>query len=134
MPPPPSASRSVGEEEWEAATTITASEAAVTTTGTAASLTAPPSVISGFSKDTCSGSGSELAMVVSRNSKDLVEIVKEVDEYFLKAADAGGQLSLLLEVPNPSFSAQNKGGEMGFLFEFHFSMFLSMFLNLRYVL
>ncbi|EEF32728.1 protein ALTERED PHOSPHATE STARVATION RESPONSE 1 [Ricinus communis] len=112
VPPPPSASRSVTEEEWEEATTMTASEMAVTATGTAASLTAPPSIISGFSKETCSGSGSELAMVVSRNSKDLVEIVKEVDEYFLKAADAGGQLSLLLEVPNPNFSTQNKGGKI----------------------
>lgn len=47
-------------------------------------------------------------MVVSRNTKDLVEIIKELDEYFLKAADAGAQLSLLLEVP--TFS-QNKGGK-----------------------
>ncbi|KAJ9146960.1 hypothetical protein P3X46_029172 [Hevea brasiliensis] len=112
VPPPPMTSRSVTEEEWEEVTTTTASEVAVTATGTAASLTAPPSVISGFSKENGSGSGSELAMVVSRNSKDLVEIAKEVDEYFLKAADAGGQLSLLLEVPNPNFSAQNKGGKV----------------------
>ncbi|KAE8693475.1 putative L-ascorbate peroxidase 3-like [Hibiscus syriacus] len=115
-PPPPSsswdfwdpfaqanASRSVTEEEWEVATS--ASEAAVT----AASVAAPPSVVSGtFSKDT----GSELAMVVSRNTKELVEIVKEVDEYFLKAADAGSHLSLLLEVSNSNFSAQSKGGKV----------------------
>ncbi|OAY60884.1 protein ALTERED PHOSPHATE STARVATION RESPONSE 1 [Manihot esculenta] len=112
VPPPPVTSRSVTEEEWEEVTTTMASEVAVTATGTAASLTAPPSVISGFSKETGSGSGSELAMVVSRNSKDLLEIVKEVDEYFLKAADAGSQLSLLLEVPNPNFSSQNKGGKI----------------------
>ncbi|GMI68210.1 Altered Phosphate Starvation Response 1 [Hibiscus trionum] len=124
-PPPPSsswdfwdpfahaqanASRSVTEEEWEAATS--ASEAAVTATTTAtgaASVAAPPSVVSGtFSKDT----GSELAMVVSRNTKELVEIVKEVDEYFLKAADAGAHLSLLLEVSGSSFSAQSKGGKV----------------------
>ncbi|WCJ32655.1 hypothetical protein M5689_014065 [Euphorbia peplus] len=106
VPPPPSAS----EEEWEDVTTTTVmSEMAVT----AASQTAPPSIMSGFSKETGgSVSGSELAMVVSRNSKDLVEIVKEVDEYFLKAADGGFQLSLLLEVPNPSFSSHNKGGKV----------------------
>lgn len=100
----PSTSRTVTEEEWEA-TTI-ASEAMVTVTG-AASSAPPPSVVSGFSKDT---SSTELAMVVSRNTKDLVEIIKELDEYFLKAADAGAQLSLLLEVP--TFSSQNKGGKI----------------------
>jgi len=72
---------------------------------------APPSVASRFPKENASGSGSELAMVVSRNSKDLVEIIKEVDEYFLKAADAGGQLSRVLEVSSPNLSArQGKGG------------------------
>ena len=99
----PSSSRTVTEEEWEA--TTTASEAMVTVTG-AASSAPPPSVVSGFSKDT---SSTELAMVVSRNTKDLVEIIKELDEYFLKAADAGAQLSSLLEVP--TFSSQKKGGK-----------------------
>ncbi|KAJ8764303.1 hypothetical protein K2173_006043 [Erythroxylum novogranatense] len=110
---PPSTSRPVTEEEWEGLTATTASEVAVTATGTA-SITAPLSMVSGFSKETGSGSGSgsELAMVVSRNSKDLVEIVKEVDEYFLKAADAGGQLSLLLEVSSSNFSTQSKGGKV----------------------
>lgn len=106
----PSSSRSVTEEEWEA-TTMT-SEAMATATGTgnrAASTTPPLSMVSEFSKDTTTTS--ELAMVVSRNSKDLVEIVKELDEYFLKAADAGGQLSLLLEVSS-SFSTQSKGGKV----------------------
>ncbi|KAK6237316.1 hypothetical protein QUC31_002785 [Theobroma cacao] len=106
---PATASRSATEEEWEAATL--ASEVAVTATTTAtgaASMAAPPSVVSGFSKDT----GSELAMVVSRNSKELVEIVKEVDEYFLKAADAGSQLSVLLEVSNSNFSNQSKGDKV----------------------
>ncbi|OMO83512.1 hypothetical protein COLO4_22458 [Corchorus olitorius] len=105
---PATASRSATEEDWEA--TTSASEVAVTATTTAtgaASMAAPPSVVSEFSKDT----GSELAMVVSRNTKELVEIVKEVDEYFLKAADAGSQLSVLLEVSNSSFSTQCKGGE-----------------------
>ncbi|CAK7334243.1 unnamed protein product [Dovyalis caffra] len=101
VPPPP---RSVEEEEeeWEDATTTTASEMLAV---------APPSMVSGFSKETASGSGSELAMVVSRNSKDLVEIIKEVDEYFLKAADAGGQLSCVLEVSSLSPS-QSKGGKV----------------------
>ncbi|KAF3440321.1 hypothetical protein FNV43_RR18605 [Rhamnella rubrinervis] len=102
----PSSSRSVTEEEWEATTTT--SEAVVTVTG-AASTAAPPSVVSGFSKE----SSSELAMVVSRNTKDLVEIIKELDEYLLKAADAGAQLSLLLEVPSVGFSCdQSKGGKV----------------------
>uniref|UniRef100_A0A2C9WKZ7 DUF632 domain-containing protein n=1 Tax=Manihot esculenta TaxID=3983 RepID=A0A2C9WKZ7_MANES len=122
VPPPPVTSRSVTEEEWEEVTTTMASEVAVTATGTAASLTAPPSVISGFSKETGSGSGSELAMVVSRNSKDLLEIVKEVDEYFLKAADAGKIYDYGCNLTNPSswtWSSSQKmdgfgkmGGEM----------------------
>ncbi|KAH1113327.1 hypothetical protein J1N35_006705 [Gossypium stocksii] len=106
-PPPPSsswdfwdpfaqaattASRSVTEEEWEAATST--SETAVTAVTGAANAAGPPS------------SGSELAMVVCRNSKELVEIVKEVDEYFLKAADAGSHLSLLLEASNPNLSGK----------------------------
>lgn len=81
-----------------------ASEAPATT-AVSASVTAPPSVVSGFSKDT----SSELAMVVSRNSKDLAEIVKEVDDYFLKAADAGSEVSLLLEIPRSTFSNQTGG-------------------------
>ncbi|CAN6541508.1 unnamed protein product [Malus baccata var. baccata] len=113
-PPPPSStwdfwdpfvassSRAVTEEGWEA--TTTASDAVVTVT--AASTAPPPSVVSEFSKE--SGTTSELAMVVSRNAKDLVEIIKELDEYFLKAADGGGLLSLLLEVPRFS-SSQTKG-------------------------
>lgn len=108
--PPAPPSRSVTEEEWEAATSgseMAACAATATTTVTgAASMAAPPSVVSGFSKDT----GSELAVVVSRNTKELVEIVKEVDEYFLKAADAGGQLSVLLEISNCNLTAQIKGG------------------------
>lgn len=95
------ASRLATEEEWEA-TTTTGSEVVVMA---AASVTAPPSVVSGFSKET----PSELAMVVSRNStKDLVEVIKELDDYFLKAADAGSHVSLLLEVPNSGFSDNSK--------------------------
>ncbi|KAL5557527.1 hypothetical protein UlMin_039763 [Ulmus minor] len=116
-PPPPSSnwdfwdpflassSRSVTEEEWEGATTL--SEPVVTVRG-AASTAAPPSVVSGFSK----ASSSELAMVVSRNTKDLVEIIKELDEYLLRAADAGSHLSSLLEISSSSFSSQTKGGKV----------------------
>lgn len=81
------------EEEWER-TTVTVSEAAA----------APLSVVSGYSKNT--STTSELAMVVSSKSKDLVEIVKELDEYFLRAADAGAHLSSLLEVPTCGFPDQ----------------------------
>lgn len=72
-PPPPAApswdfwdpfvvpaSRSVTEEEWDEGTTVVSEVATVTAVG--ASVIAPPSVVSGFSKDT---SNSELAMVVS---------------------------------------------------------------------
>lgn len=106
MQPPPASSRSVTEEEWEA-TTTTGSEIVVTTTG-AASVTAPPSMLSRFSKET----PSDLAMVVSRNTKDLVEIIKELDDYFLKAAEAGGHVSMLLEVPTTGFSNQSKESKL----------------------
>lgn len=108
MPPPPS-SRSPTEEEWEA-TTTTGSEVVVVAAPSVTTTTAPPSsVVSGFSKEAPS---SDLAMVVSRNTKDLVEIIKELDEYFLKAADAGKHVSFLLEVPTTSdFSDQTKGSK-----------------------
>ncbi|KAG2694173.1 hypothetical protein I3760_08G129200 [Carya illinoinensis] len=116
---PPSSSRSVNEE-WEEAT-MTASEAVVTATA-AASSTPPPSVVSGFSKDTTTTS--ERAMVVARNSKDLVEIVKELDEYFLMAADAGGQASSLLEVSSASFSGQSSKEGKFYNHGFNFSQSL----------
>ncbi|KAM7261040.1 hypothetical protein ACFE04_026515 [Oxalis oulophora] len=118
-PPPPSSSwdfwdpfvasssRAGTEEEWD---TTTASEMVVTTAGSgttvAASITAPPSMVSGFSKE----SGSTELAIVTRNGKDLLEIVKEVDEYFLRAADAGGLLSILLEVS--SVTNFTKGGKV----------------------
>ncbi|XP_057759892.1 protein ALTERED PHOSPHATE STARVATION RESPONSE 1 [Arachis stenosperma] len=109
--PPPPSSRSATEEEWEAATTTTGSEVVVMAGGgggAAASVTAPPSMVSGFSK----GTQSELAMVVSRNTKDLVEVIKELDEYFLRAADSGSQVSSLLQVPSSGFSHQSKGSKV----------------------
>ncbi|KAF9622817.1 hypothetical protein IFM89_034052, partial [Coptis chinensis] len=100
----PASSRSVTEEEWES-TTITSEP--VTTT-IAASVAAPPSVVTGCSKDTTS----ELAMVVSRNTKDLVEIITEVDEYFLRAADTGGHVSLLLEASSSRVCQQRSTGKI----------------------
>uniref|UniRef100_A0A7N0UCY8 Uncharacterized protein n=1 Tax=Kalanchoe fedtschenkoi TaxID=63787 RepID=A0A7N0UCY8_KALFE len=95
--PPPQATT---EEEWE---TTTASEAAV-------DVNAAPSVVSGYSKE--ENSGSELAMVVSRNSKDLSEIFRELDEYFLKAADAGCEVSSILEVSGSSLSTHPPTGKV----------------------
>ncbi|XP_010550476.1 PREDICTED: uncharacterized protein LOC104821337 [Tarenaya hassleriana] len=113
VPPPPSSS----EEEWEEGT---ATATATVSTDPATATPPPSSVVSEFSKDTVTtgtASGSELAMVVSRNSKDLMQIIKEVDEYFAKAADSGAQLSCLLEIPScintaTAFSAHNKGGKL----------------------
>ncbi|CAN8278735.1 unnamed protein product [Cochlearia groenlandica] len=130
VPPPPSSS----EEEWEEETTTGTATATVTGTGSDTAATTAPttstdpqasSVVSDFSKDTTTKTntttttttGSELAVVVSRNSKDLMEIIKEVDEYFLKAADSGAPLSSLLEISTSinavtAFSSHNKGGKM----------------------
>ncbi|KAK6125901.1 hypothetical protein DH2020_040350 [Rehmannia glutinosa] len=108
----PTSGRSVDEEEWEEETT-TASEvtATVTTTTTAAgarNVAAPPSVVTATATTTDS---SELAVVVSTKSKDLIEIIKELDDYFLKASNAGASLSLLLEVPICNFSPQTSSGK-----------------------
>lgn len=83
------------EEEWEeeAATTMTATTTTnVTPMRAAANVAAPSSVVSGFSKE------SEMAVVVSRQGKELVEIIKELDEYFLRAADAASVVNGVLEV------------------------------------
>ncbi|KAK6924509.1 protein of unknown function DUF630, partial [Dillenia turbinata] len=101
-----SSSRSVTEEEWEATTVASEAPPVVGVT-----VTVPPSVVSGFSKETGT-TNSELAMVVSRNGKDLVKIIKELDDYLLKAADAGGQVSLILEVPSCNFSNQRTSAKV----------------------
>lgn len=99
--------QSMTEEEWEEEATTIMSEVPLTRSRTESTME-PPSVLSGYSKDT---SGTDLALVKSRNGKNIVEIIKEVDDYFLKAADAGAELSVVLEVPSPSFSTtQTKGG------------------------
>ncbi|XP_047311247.1 protein ALTERED PHOSPHATE STARVATION RESPONSE 1-like [Impatiens glandulifera] len=97
----PSSSRSGTEEEWEgASTTITGSEVAVNH-----AVAAPPSVVT-------TTTTSELAMVVSCKSKDLFEIIKELDEYFINAANAGGSLSSLLEIPSCSFQDPSSSGKI----------------------
>ncbi|CAA6663223.1 unnamed protein product [Spirodela intermedia] len=106
-PPPPSSSwdfwdpflpssRSVAEE-WEEATTTTTTTTTVSEAAPANAAPPPSSVVGGFSIS--EDSASELAMVVSRNKKSLSEIVKELDDYFLKAADAGNRVSAFLEAP-----------------------------------
>lgn len=108
----PSSTRSgtVDDEEWEDMSTTIASETAVTTTVGAA---APPSAVSGFSKMSAStATTSEMAVVVSTKIKDLVEIIKELDEYFLQAADSGGKLSALLEVPAFTLPGQTSSGKV----------------------
>ncbi|KAI3729096.1 hypothetical protein L6452_17745 [Arctium lappa] len=85
------------------------SETAMTTTVTAA----PSYAISGFSKISAStATASEMAVVVSTKIKDLVEIIKELDEYFLQAADSGGKLSTLLEAPACTFPGQRSSGKI----------------------
>lgn len=83
----PNSGRPENEEEWEETTTDSG-----TATTTMRSVAAPPSAVT-------AAASSELAVVVATKSKDLVEIIRELDEYFSKASAAGAPLSLLLEVP-----------------------------------
>ncbi|CAA2983795.1 Hypothetical predicted protein [Olea europaea subsp. europaea] len=103
----PYAGRSVDEEEWEE--TTTGSEVASVPA-------APPSAIGGFPKYTTARSttttvSSELAVVPTTKSKDLGEIMKELDDYFLKAADACAPVSLILEIPTSNFIDQRSLGK-----------------------
>ncbi|KAE9612937.1 hypothetical protein Lal_00027528 [Lupinus albus] len=109
MQPHPPSTTAI-DEEWEATKTITESEVVVVAPGVAASITVPPPIVSGFFDETKTNGGR--AMVVSGNNKDLVEVIKELDDYFLKAADAGAHVSFLLEVPNSDFSDHNKGSKV----------------------
>lgn len=89
----PASSPAATEDDWEE-TTATLSEVPMTPVSEAPAPVPAP----------------EMAVVVSAKSKDLVEIIKELDEYFLKAAGSGNQLSFLLEVPSFSFSDQRSTG------------------------
>ncbi|XP_010465893.1 PREDICTED: uncharacterized protein LOC104746168 isoform X2 [Camelina sativa] len=64
-------------------------------------------------KDTTTITGSELAMVAStsNNSKDLLEIIKEINECFIKAAESGSSLLEISTSMDASFSAHSKGGK-----------------------
>ncbi|KAL1820593.1 hypothetical protein ACET3Z_015462 [Daucus carota] len=90
----PASSPAATEEDWEE-TTATMSEVVMTPVR----ATAPEPA-------------AEMAVVVSAKSKELVEIIKELDEYFLRAAGSGNQLSSLLEVPSFSFSDQRSTGKV----------------------
>ncbi|XP_047328249.1 protein ALTERED PHOSPHATE STARVATION RESPONSE 1-like [Impatiens glandulifera] len=94
---PPSSSRSETEEEWEMSTTTTGSETTVA---------APPT-------------GELAVVVVSCKRNELFEIMKELDECFINAANAGASLSSLLEVsycnfhPSPASGKNIYGHEKG---------------------
>ncbi|KAL8549899.1 hypothetical protein ACS0TY_008658 [Phlomoides rotata] len=93
----PNSGRSADEEEWEETTTTT----------TMQSVAAPPSAVTATAS-------SELAVVVAATkSKDLVEIIQELDEYFSKASTAGAPLSLLLEVPTNRQTTSGKDSGLG---------------------
>ncbi|EPS68914.1 hypothetical protein M569_05851, partial [Genlisea aurea] len=103
----PSSGRSADEEEWEeASATFDAAEAAAAA-ARSETVSTPPSVITATAAAT--NSSSELAVVVSSTTKDLAQIIKELDEYFLKAANAGATLSLLFGLPSCSFNRQRSG-------------------------
>lgn len=92
----PATSPAATEDDWEE-TTATMSEVPMTPVSEVSPAPVP---------------APEMAVVVSAKSKDLVEIIKELDEYFLRAAGSGNQLSFLLEVPSFSFSDQRSTGKV----------------------
>lgn len=100
----PSSSRSVTEDaDWDdAATTVVDAPiaAAPPVVTAAAAVAAPPSIVTAT---TTSTTPSELTVVAvpraGAGKKDLAEIATELDEYFLKAADAGARVAALLEAP-----------------------------------
>lgn len=101
----PSSSRSATEvdADWDdAATTVNAAAAAAPVVVTAAAaVAAPPSIVTAT---TTSTTPSELTVVAvprggAAGKKDLAEIATELDEYFLKAAEAGARVTALLECP-----------------------------------
>ncbi|KAJ8642282.1 hypothetical protein MRB53_018976 [Persea americana] len=95
----PFPSRSATREELDAAT---AASQATVAPAVADVVVEEPSVVSGCSKD----AAIEPETAVSMNSKDLAEIMKEIDEHFVKAADAGSHVSFLLGAPSSAFPNQ----------------------------
>ncbi|KAG6491099.1 hypothetical protein ZIOFF_052431 [Zingiber officinale] len=60
------------------------------------------------------GSSNSLAMVVApRGKKDLSELVEELDEYFLKATEAGNDVSFILDGPKTYLGLSSKFGKYG---------------------
>ncbi|KAL8472463.1 hypothetical protein ACS0TY_029615 [Phlomoides rotata] len=93
------------EEEWEESTTPSEVPTTPTTMAAAANVAHPPPAV------TATAASSDLAVVESTKGKDMVVIIQELDDYFLKAANAGGPLSALLEVPICSFNRQSSLGK-----------------------
>ncbi|KAL6846039.1 hypothetical protein ACP4OV_023487 [Aristida adscensionis] len=97
----PSSSRSAAEDaDWDdAATAVDVPVAPPVVTAAAAAAPAPSIVTA----TTTSTTPSELTVVAvprgGAGKKDLAEIATELDEYFLKAADAGARVAALLEAP-----------------------------------
>lgn len=97
----PSSSRSATEDaDWDDAATTVVDAAAPPVVTAAAAVAAPPSIVTAT---TTSTTPSELTVVAvpraGAGKKDLAEIATELDEYFLKAADAGASVAALLEAP-----------------------------------
>jgi hypothetical protein len=99
----PSSSRSATENaDWDdaATTVVDAPNAASVVVTAAAAVAALPSI---FTATTTSTTPSELTVVAvprgAAGKKDLAEIATELDEYFLKAAEAGARVTALLECP-----------------------------------
>lgn len=81
--------RSGPKDKWE---TMTVAGLKVVVMA-AASVTVSSSMVSGFSKET----NNELIMVVSRNSEDLVEVIKELDDYFLLEVTIFGDFLIIVK-------------------------------------
>uniref|UniRef100_A0A0A9DSZ8 DUF632 domain-containing protein n=1 Tax=Arundo donax TaxID=35708 RepID=A0A0A9DSZ8_ARUDO len=100
----PSSSRSPTEDaDWDDSATTVVDDApnpAPPVVTAAAAVAAPPSIVTAT---TTSTTPSELTVVAvprgGAGKKDLSEIATELDEYFLKAADAGARVAALLEAP-----------------------------------
>ncbi|KAK9713215.1 hypothetical protein RND81_06G012300 [Saponaria officinalis] len=81
----PFAGSRTGEGEWEETSTVVR---------VAANVAAAATTVSGVVEE------AEMAVVVSRQGKELVEIIKELDEYFMRAANSAIDVSSLLEIPS----------------------------------
>ncbi|KAJ4982070.1 hypothetical protein NE237_032907 [Protea cynaroides] len=62
------------------------------------------SMVSWYTKDTA-----DMAIVVSRNKKTLAGIMRELDDYFLKASDGGKEIAVLLDINRGDSLYQNIG-------------------------